>query len=169
MGYACRVSREVRWGVGCGCRLLLTASSRPCRVRAPPAWASRNRRLTGAVRAGDPSGMWRLGDTGGPLGVASLHSLHPFPSATHRGSIGTDLPGSDPDYIMQLVSDVRRFADVLLLLKDAFRSKGEPLRRMHALHRSLVRAGTRTAHCAQNRQCFNGKGTCKFTVPEYII
>nr|XP_023696030.1 rho GTPase-activating protein 29-like [Paramormyrops kingsleyae] len=67
--------------------------------------------------------MWRLGDTGGPLGVASPPSSHPFPSATHRGSIGTDLPGSDPDYIMQLVSDVRRFADVLLLLKDAFRSR----------------------------------------------
>uniref|UniRef100_A0A8C9V1C3 Rho GTPase-activating protein 29 n=1 Tax=Scleropages formosus TaxID=113540 RepID=A0A8C9V1C3_SCLFO len=32
-------------------------------------------------------------------------------------------PGADPDYIMQLVSDVRRFADVLLHLKEAFQCK----------------------------------------------
>uniref|UniRef100_A0A4W4GD13 Rho GTPase-activating protein 29 n=1 Tax=Electrophorus electricus TaxID=8005 RepID=A0A4W4GD13_ELEEL len=33
-------------------------------------------------------------------------------------------PGADPDYIMQLVSDVRKFAHVLLSLKEAFHSKG---------------------------------------------
>lgn len=34
-------------------------------------------------------------------------------------------PGVDPEYVMQLVNDVRWFADVLLNLKDAFQSKGE--------------------------------------------
>lgn len=33
-------------------------------------------------------------------------------------------PGGDPDYIMQLVNDVRKFSDVLLSLKEAFQSKG---------------------------------------------
>ena len=37
---------------------------------------------------------------------------------------GSDVPASDPNYIMQLVSDVRKFADVLLQLKDIFNSKG---------------------------------------------
>ncbi|XP_067109330.1 rho GTPase-activating protein 29-like isoform X1 [Osmerus mordax] len=32
-------------------------------------------------------------------------------------------PGVDPDYVMQLVNDVRKFADVLLNLKEAFNSK----------------------------------------------
>lgn len=34
-------------------------------------------------------------------------------------------PGMDPDYVMQLVSDVRWFADVLLNLKEVFHCKGE--------------------------------------------
>lgn len=37
---------------------------------------------------------------------------------------GSDIPASDPNYIMQLVSDVRKFADVLLQLKEVFNSKG---------------------------------------------
>lgn len=36
----------------------------------------------------------------------------------------SDIPASDPNYIMQLVSDVRKFADVLLQLKEVFNSKG---------------------------------------------
>ncbi|XP_051556356.1 rho GTPase-activating protein 29-like isoform X2 [Myxocyprinus asiaticus] len=32
-------------------------------------------------------------------------------------------PGGDPEYIMQLVNDVRKFSDVLLSLKEAFHSK----------------------------------------------
>lgn len=36
-----------------------------------------------------------------------------------------DAPASDPHYIMQLVSDVRKFADVLLQLKEVFNSKGK--------------------------------------------
>lgn len=39
-------------------------------------------------------------------------------------SEGSDVPASDPNYIMQLVSDVRKFADALLQLKDVFNSKG---------------------------------------------
>lgn len=34
-------------------------------------------------------------------------------------------PGVDPEYVIQLVSDVRGFADVLLNLKEAFHRKGE--------------------------------------------
>lgn len=34
-------------------------------------------------------------------------------------------PGMDPEYVMQLVSDVRWFADVLLNLKEVFNRKGE--------------------------------------------
>lgn len=33
-------------------------------------------------------------------------------------------PGVDPDYVMQLVNDVRWFADVLISLKDAFQQQG---------------------------------------------
>lgn len=43
------------------------------------------------------------------------------------GSVSSDspdIPTSDPIYIMQLVSDVRKFADVLLQLKEVFNSKG---------------------------------------------
>lgn len=34
-------------------------------------------------------------------------------------------PGMDPEYVMQLVSDVRWFADVLLNLKEVFNHQGE--------------------------------------------
>lgn len=34
-------------------------------------------------------------------------------------------PGVDPEYVIELVSDVRGFADVLLNLKEAFHRKGE--------------------------------------------
>lgn len=35
-----------------------------------------------------------------------------------------DNPVVDPEYIMQLVNDVRKFADVLLYLKEAICSEG---------------------------------------------
>ncbi|XP_056155296.1 rho GTPase-activating protein 29-like isoform X2 [Lampris incognitus] len=44
-------------------------------------------------------------------------------SSVSSGSESPDVPSADPDYIMQLVNDVRRFADVLLHLKDVFHSK----------------------------------------------
>lgn len=41
-------------------------------------------------------------------------------------SEGSDVPATDPDYIMRLVCDVRKFADALLQLKEVFNSKGNP-------------------------------------------
>lgn len=46
------------------------------------------------------------------------------PKGDSVSSEGPDVPASDPNYIMQLVSDVRKFADALLQLKDVFNSKG---------------------------------------------
>ncbi|XP_072535365.1 rho GTPase-activating protein 29 isoform X2 [Salminus brasiliensis] len=59
------------------------------------------------------SGSWALGR---PAKSGSLSSIS-------SGSDSQDTAGADPDYIMQLVSDVRRFADVLLHLKEAFNCK----------------------------------------------
>lgn len=66
-----------------------------------------------------------------PLGISRLSSSNFgnwVPGRDSRsGSVsaeGSDVPASDPNYIMQLVSDVRKFADVLLQLKDVFNSKG---------------------------------------------
>ena len=50
------------------------------------------------------------------------------PSLLRNVGLSTRLmgaPGVDPDYVMQLVNDVRWFADVLLNLKDAFQHTGE--------------------------------------------
>ncbi|XP_037311201.2 rho GTPase-activating protein 29 isoform X2 [Pungitius pungitius] len=48
----------------------------------------------------------------------------PWVSKVGSGSPDSpDAPASDPIYIMQLVSDVRKFADVLLQLKEVFLSK----------------------------------------------
>lgn len=41
-------------------------------------------------------------------------------------------PGLDPEYVMQLVNDVRGFADVLLHLKEAFQYKGETMKNRNA-------------------------------------
>ncbi|KAJ8278008.1 hypothetical protein GJAV_G00082730 [Gymnothorax javanicus] len=77
------------------------------------------------------------------LGIARLSNSHFFPlsvgsvtwgagratktnsvsSATSRSDNTVDIRGVDPDYIMQLVNDVRKFADVLLRLKEAFHSE----------------------------------------------
>ncbi|XP_071984982.1 rho GTPase-activating protein 29 isoform X1 [Engystomops pustulosus] len=43
----------------------------------------------------------------------------------------------DPEYIMQLVNDVRRFADVLLYLKEAFLSTENPDSLHHVVHERL--------------------------------
>uniref|UniRef100_A0A671PFG0 Rho GTPase-activating protein 29 n=1 Tax=Sinocyclocheilus anshuiensis TaxID=1608454 RepID=A0A671PFG0_9TELE len=59
------------------------------------------------------SGSWGLGR------LAKSGSL----SSVSSGSDSMDMAGADPDYIMQLVNDVRRFADVLLHLKEAFNTK----------------------------------------------
>ncbi|MCI4374925.1 hypothetical protein PGIGA_G00011520 [Pangasianodon gigas] len=71
-----------------------------------------------------------LGNKRSPVGITRLSSSHFFPpgsgSSSRAGSIKSDSLSSissDPEYIMQLVSDVRKFADVLLHLKEAFNSK----------------------------------------------
>ncbi|XP_022609814.1 rho GTPase-activating protein 29-like isoform X1 [Seriola dumerili] len=59
------------------------------------------------------------------LSSSSLGSAGPA-RVSKSGSVSLDspdIPASDPNYIMQLVSDVRKFADVLLQLKEVFNSK----------------------------------------------
>lgn len=46
--------------------------------------------------------------------------------------------GVDPEYVMQLVNDVRWFADVLHNLKEAFHCKGEMWRKMLNDHSQIV-------------------------------
>uniref|UniRef100_A0AAQ5ZYJ1 Rho GTPase-activating protein 29 n=1 Tax=Amphiprion ocellaris TaxID=80972 RepID=A0AAQ5ZYJ1_AMPOC len=65
------------------------------------------------------------------LGISRLSSSSLGSSGSSRisksglvSSDNPDVPTSDPHYIMQLVSDVRKFADVLLQLKEVFNSKG---------------------------------------------
>lgn len=54
----------------------------------------------------------------------SSRNCNPLSSIGLTSSV-TGAPGVDPEYVMQLVNDVRWFADVLLNLKDAFQNKGE--------------------------------------------
>ncbi|KAM3865833.1 rho GTPase-activating protein 29-like [Diretmus argenteus] len=68
---------------------------------------------TGSLSAGSTK-TWDMG-----RGSKNPHPL----SSIGLGSGVVDAPGVDPDYVMQLVNDVRRFADVLLSLKEAFQSK----------------------------------------------
>ncbi|KAK6292966.1 hypothetical protein J4Q44_G00364670 [Coregonus suidteri] len=64
------------------------------------------------------SGIWGTGGRGAKS--SSLNSISSgLDSVDAPASAGT----TDPDYIMQLVNDVRKFADVLLHLKEAFHSK----------------------------------------------
>uniref|UniRef100_A0A8C1ZYY7 Rho GTPase-activating protein 29 n=1 Tax=Cyprinus carpio TaxID=7962 RepID=A0A8C1ZYY7_CYPCA len=49
----------------------------------------------------------------------------------------TTTPGGDPDYIMQLVNDVRKFSDVLLSLKEAFHSKENQECSQHVVNERL--------------------------------
>ncbi|MEQ2236023.1 hypothetical protein ILYODFUR_008175 [Ilyodon furcidens] len=53
--------------------------------------------------------------SGGPSRLIKSNSV---------SSDNQDVAPADPNYIMQLVSDVRKFADVLLQLKEVFNSKG---------------------------------------------
>lgn len=77
------------------------------------------------------SGGGSGGGTKLPLGISRFSSSSlgsAGPASTSRvsksGSVSSDTPASDPNYIMQLVSDVRKFADVLVQLKEVFVSKG---------------------------------------------
>lgn len=83
---------------------------------------------------GSSGGSSSSGSSGGtklPLGISRLSSSSFGSWVPGRDSRscsvsteGSDVPASDPNYIMQLVSDVRRFADVLLQLKEVFNSTG---------------------------------------------
>lgn len=75
-----------------------------------------------------------LGNKRSNVGITRFSSSQFFPSGSGSGSRAGSIKSSslsgvssDPEYIMQLVSDVRKFADVLLHLKEAFNSKGELL------------------------------------------
>nr|CBN81786.1 Rho GTPase-activating protein 29 [Dicentrarchus labrax] len=73
-----------------------------------------------------PLGISRLSSSS--LGSAGPATVGPWvPGRVSKsGSVSSDspdIPASDPNYIMQLVSDVRKFADVLLQLKEVFNSK----------------------------------------------
>ncbi|XP_051538231.1 rho GTPase-activating protein 29-like isoform X1 [Myxocyprinus asiaticus] len=59
------------------------------------------------------SGSWGLGRSAKSGSLSSVSSE----------SDSLETAGADPDYIMQLVNDVRRFADGLLHLKEAFNTK----------------------------------------------
>lgn len=90
------------------------------------------------------AGMFRQGSNSGNKRLTSGFSQPGIPGSNKTLEMGrssktnplnamgldhttTTTPGGDPDYIMQLVTDVRKFSDVLLSLKEAFHSKGEGL------------------------------------------
>ncbi|XP_055722050.1 rho GTPase-activating protein 29-like isoform X2 [Salvelinus fontinalis] len=64
------------------------------------------------------SNMGRSYRTTNPLGSMELGS-----NSLGLGSTVVGAPGVDPDYVLQLVNDVRRFSDMLLSLKEAFHSE----------------------------------------------
>ncbi|XP_051553405.1 rho GTPase-activating protein 29 isoform X2 [Myxocyprinus asiaticus] len=81
---------------------------------------SGNKRLTSGARLSYPSIV--------PPSPGSNKTLEMGRSSktNHLSAMGLDhttTPGGDPDYIMQLVNDVRKFSDMLLSLKEAFHSK----------------------------------------------
>nr|XP_046227801.1 rho GTPase-activating protein 29 isoform X3 [Scatophagus argus] len=88
--------------------------------------------LAAMLRQSSGGGSGGGGSGGGgakpPLGIARFSSSSQSPAGrlTKSGSVSSDgpeVPASDPNYIMQLVSDVRKFADVLVQLKEVFNSK----------------------------------------------
>ncbi|CAJ1081869.1 rho GTPase-activating protein 29 isoform X1 [Xyrichtys novacula] len=73
-----------------------------------------------------PLGITRLSSTGSSPGSQAGVGPWGLGRPTKSNSMSSDspdVPASDPNYIMQLVSDVRKFADVLLQLKEVFNSK----------------------------------------------
>lgn len=70
---------------------------------------------TGSLSSGSVK-SWNIGCS--PKNLSSLSSMG---LTSHLAGA----PGMDPEYVMQLVSDVRWFADVLLNLKEVFNRKGE--------------------------------------------
>lgn len=69
-------------------------------------------------------------------------------------------PGVDPDYVMQLVNDVRWFADVLISLKDAFQQQGG-----FRTNRDVKVWYKRS----QKHKITNEKGRCTFSCSCYLF
>ncbi|XP_054478813.1 rho GTPase-activating protein 29 isoform X2 [Anoplopoma fimbria] len=92
---------------------------------------------------GSSSGGGNGGGTKLSLGISRLSSSSlgsAGPRASRGGTVSSDSPDvsvSDPIYIMQLVSDVRKFADVLLQLKEVFSSEEHQDCLHHAAHERL--------------------------------
>ncbi|KAM8805607.1 rho GTPase-activating protein 29 isoform 2-T2 [Eudromia elegans] len=73
------------------------------------------------------SGNWGMGRSTKSSSLSSISS----------NSDCYDNPAVDPEYIMQLVNDVRKFADVLLCLKEAILSKEHQDGLHHVVHERL--------------------------------
>ncbi|KAJ8409562.1 hypothetical protein AAFF_G00229630 [Aldrovandia affinis] len=82
---------------------------------------SGNKRSLAFGRLSSPQLLPSAGGSG-TWGVGRSTRRNSLSSAGFQAG-SADGPGADPDYIMQLVNDVRKFADVLLRLKEAFHSK----------------------------------------------
>lgn len=77
----------------------------------------------------------------------------------------------DPEYVMQLVNDVRWFADVLLNLKDAFQYKGEFRRSWNV--GGVCRGALGVREVEHNEMAFSKKenpplGTCYLSSALYV-
>lgn len=76
------------------------------------------------------TGMGTSMGTTATFGTGGRRAKSSSLSSISSGSDSLDAPAppagtTNPDYIMQLVNDVRKFADVLLHFKESFHSKGE--------------------------------------------
>ncbi|KAM8880718.1 rho GTPase-activating protein 29 isoform 1-T1 [Synchiropus picturatus] len=99
----------------------------------------------GSAGAGSGGGTKFLGISrlsSSSMGATGQASAGPWQAGRNSknasmNSDSPDSPASDPYYIMQLVSDVRRFADVLLQLKDVLNSKDHQECLHHAVHERL--------------------------------
>ncbi|XP_016357658.1 rho GTPase-activating protein 29 [Sinocyclocheilus anshuiensis] len=83
---------------------------------------SGNKRLTSGARLSQPNIPVSL-SPGSNKTLEMGRSSKTNPLSAMGLDHTTTTPGGDPDYIMQLVNDVRTFSDVLLSLKEAFHSK----------------------------------------------
>ncbi|XP_051990486.1 rho GTPase-activating protein 29-like isoform X3 [Xyrauchen texanus] len=82
---------------------------------------SGNKRVTSGARLSYPNIVPSSPGSNKTLEMGRSSKMNPL------SAMGIDYtitaPGGDPDYIMHLVNDVRKFSDVLLSLKEAFQSK----------------------------------------------
>uniref|UniRef100_A0A8C1Y4G8 Rho GTPase-activating protein 29 n=1 Tax=Cyprinus carpio TaxID=7962 RepID=A0A8C1Y4G8_CYPCA len=85
---------------------------------------SGNKRLTSGSRLSQPNIPVSLSPRSNKtLEMGRSSKTNPLNAMGLDHTTTTTTPGGDPDYIMQLVNDVRTFSDVLLSLKEAFHSK----------------------------------------------